>query len=45
MVWRYSDGQWSAYSNNSDMASKISEAGIQTIDQIKSGEGFWVYIK
>jgi len=45
IIWTYSDNKWYAYSPDSTIANKISNAGINTISSINATDGFWVKVK
>ncbi len=42
ILWKYKDGKWSAYSNNSIIKNKLINK-IPTFNSLKNSEGFWVY--
>ncbi|NWF66436.1 MAG: hypothetical protein HXX81_03095 [Campylobacterales bacterium] len=44
-IWKWSGTSWSAYSPNSTLATKISNAGISTLSTINAGDGFWVNLQ
>ena len=44
-IWKYVNGKWYLFSNDENIKSIASYAGVKTFDIIKSGEGFWVYKK
>ena len=41
-VWKYTENGWQAYSPNTTMQSKLSKAGISTLDSLEPGDGFWI---
>ena len=45
IIWKYLDNKWFAYSPDSETASLISNAGFESLSDINSTEGFWIYIK
>ncbi|NWF66439.1 MAG: hypothetical protein HXX81_03110, partial [Campylobacterales bacterium] len=44
-IWKWSGTSWSAYGPNSTLATKISNAGINTLNTINAGDGFWVNLQ
>ena len=41
--WKYVNGKWQVYAKDVQMAKKVADAGFKSMDEIKAGEGGWIY--
>ena len=44
-IWTYSNNSWSAYSPDSSTQNLLTEAGVDPLNSIDQGTGFWIYIQ
>lgn len=44
-IWKYTSNGWAAYSPDVNMQNTLKNAGIETLDSLEPGDGFWINSK